>query len=296
MPPTRMLRVHLSPALVKADALVGSIAVVVDQLRASSTICAALANGAKEVRACLEPMGAMMAKGQYRPGTFILGGERMGRKIEGFDLGNSPREYTRSTVMGKTVIFTTTNGTRVLYHAAKAERVLVGCLANLDALVELLSVGTGSSEGRDVSILCAGVNGEVAFEDVLAAGAIASKLLMAPYASSTEDAAAQGSMWRPDDGALIAMNAWRRASITPDDLWDAMKQSTGGRNLVSIRLSADVAWCTTAAQLRIVPEFDRQTSSLRATRLPKDPPMESVALESLAVETQVETNDQSGEA
>lgn len=274
-----MLRVHLAPSLVKVDALVGSIAVMVDQLRASSTICAALANGAKEVRACLEPMGAMAAKNQYRPSTFILGGERGGRRIEGFDLGNSPREYTRSAVMGKTVIFTTTNGTRVLYHAAKAERVLVGCLANVDALVELLSQGTGSSGGRDVSIVCAGVNGEVAFEDVLAAGAIASKLLMAPYVASTEDAPAQGSMWRPDDGALIAMNAWRRASITPDDLLDAMKQSTGGRNLVSIRLSADVAWCTTAAQMRIVPEFDRQTSSLRATRLPKDPPMEAVPIE-----------------
>ncbi len=279
--PTRMLRVHLSPALVKVDALVGTIAVMVDQLRASSTICAALANGAKEVRACLEPMGAMMAKSQYRAGTFILGGERGGRRIEGFDLGNSPREYTRNAVMNKTVIFTTTNGTRVLYHAAKAERVLVGCLANVDALVELLSVGA-----RDVSIVCAGVNGEVALEDVLAAGAIASKLLMAPYpppGPSTEDApaphAAQGSMWRPDDGALIAMNAWRRASITPDDLLDAMKQSTGGRNLVSIRLSADVAWCTTAAQMRIVPEFDRQTSSLRATHLPKDPPMETVTIE-----------------
>lgn len=283
--PTRMLRVHLSPALVKVDALVGSIAVVVDQLRASSTICAALANGAKEVRACLEPMGAMAAKNQYRPGTFILGGERGGRRIEGFDLGNSPREYTRNTVMGKTVIFTTTNGTRVLYHAAKAERVLVGCLANLDALVELLSIGT-----RDVSIVCAGVNGEVAFEDVLAAGAIASRLLMAPYpplAAPTDDAPAQGSMWRPDDGALIAMNAWRRASITPDDLLDAMKQSTGGRNLVSIRLSADVAWCTAPAQMRIVPEFDRQTSSLRATRLPKDPPpheTEAIAIEPRADE------------
>lgn len=263
-----MLRVHLAPSLVKVDALVGSIAVMVDQLRASSTICAALANGAKEVRACLEPMGAMAAKNQYRPGTFILGGERGGRRIEGFDLGNSPREYTRNLVLSKTVIFTTTNGTRVLYHAAKAERVLVGCLANVDALVELLSVGT-----RDVSIVCAGVNGEVAFEDVLAAGAIASKLLMAPYVPSTDDAPAQGSMWRPDDGALIAMHAWRRASITPDDLLDAMKQSTGGRNLVSIRLSADVAWCTTAAQMRIVPEFDRNTSSLRAARLPKDLPL-----------------------
>jgi 2-phosphosulfolactate phosphatase len=279
-----MLRVHLAPSLVKVDALVGSIAVMVDQLRASSTICAALANGAKEVRACLEPMGAMAAKNQYRPGTFILGGERGGRRIEGFDLGNSPREYTRNLVMSKTVIFTTTNGTRVLYHAAKAERVLVGCLANVDALVELLSVGT-----RDVSIVCAGVNGEVALEDVLAAGAIASKLLMAPYpplAAPTDDAhapdaphAAQGSMWRPDDGALIAMNAWRRASITPDDLMDAMKQSTGGRNLVSIRLSADVAWCTTAAQMRIVPEFDRNTSSLRAARLPKDPPQEAIVVE-----------------
>lgn len=288
-PPTRMLRVHLAPSLVKADALVGSIAVVVDQLRASSTICAALVNGAKDVRACLEPMGAMMARNQYRPGSFLLGGERQGKRIEGFDLGNSPREYTRNTVMGKTVIFTTTNGTRVLYHAAKAERVLVGCLANVDALVELLSVGT-----RDVSIVCAGVNGEVAFEDVLAAGAIASKLLMAPYIPPVDDAPPQGSMWRPDDGALIAMNAWRRASITPDDLMDAMKQSTGGRNLVSIRLSADVAWCTSAPQLRIVPEFDRQTSSLRAARLPKDPPPHE--MEPVAMETTAEAVDSKAEA
>lgn len=278
---SRAVKVSLVPSMVKADALVGMVAVVVDQLRASTTICTALANGAKEVKPYLEPMQAMQAKARYREGTAILGGERMGRRIEGFDCGNSPAEFSRDKVSGKVVLFTTTNGTRVLYHAARAERVVVGCLANLNCLVEFLE-----HEKRDVHIVCAGVRGELANEDVLAAGAIVSRLMMV----APEDLGAETrSVWRPDDGAMLALGFWRRASATPEDLLEAMRVSIGGRNLVSIRMGADVALCTRVSTLRVVPEFDRNSTSLRGARLPKEPPMKMVGLEELAGEGEAES-------
>lgn len=260
------------PTLVKPEVLAGGIAVVVDQLRASTTICTALANGAREVRPCLEPFHALSARSGFHDPSVVLGGERMGRRIEGFDLGNSPSEYTRSVVSGKTIVFTTTNGTRVLYHAARAERVLVGCLANVDALCEVLERDT-----RDVHIVCAGVQGEFAAEDVLAAGAIASRLVAHAPAS-------EAASWRPDDGAQIAILAWRHASVSGDDLLAAMRASRGGRNLTSIRLGADVHRATFGAQVRVVPEFDRHTTTLRAARLPSEAAAEPVTLSEITPE------------
>src|SRR5215471_15948471 len=108
---SRPILVHLLPTLVEPAELRDGVAVVIDLLRATSTIVHALAAGAKAVVPCGEIDEAWQVAARSQPGSFVLGGERGGLKISGFDLGNSPSEYTREAVAGNRVIFTTTNGT-----------------------------------------------------------------------------------------------------------------------------------------------------------------------------------------
>src|SRR5438874_11853400 len=125
MPAARQIDVYLLPALVEPAELAGKTVVVIDVLRATTTIITALANGATQVIPCLEIDEARKAAADFGSPA-ILGGERGGRPIAGFDLGNSPAEYSREQVAGKTVVFTTTNGTRALLRCKAARRVLLG--------------------------------------------------------------------------------------------------------------------------------------------------------------------------
>src|SRR5688572_1010188 len=104
------LNVHFLPSHVPEPRLAGSMVIVIDLLRASSTICEALASGATCVVPLLEVDETKAAAGKYDRSEIVLGGERHGKVIDGFDLGNSPLEYTPHAVSGKTVLFTTTNG------------------------------------------------------------------------------------------------------------------------------------------------------------------------------------------
>ena len=152
-----------------------SIVVVIDVLRASTTICAALFNGAKEVIPCTSIDVAKDKYSQYSKCTAILGGERNGIKPEGFDLGNSPSEYSREIVEYKTVILTTTNGTKALEKVKNAKEVLIGCFANISTVIEKLV--NNSSDFTDVAFLCAGNDGKPTLEDALCAGALINKLI-----------------------------------------------------------------------------------------------------------------------
>src|SRR5262249_5944787 len=148
-----MLCVHLLPSLTTPADLAGGLAVVIDVLRASTTICHALAAGAKEVIPCLEVEEARERANRYVPGDAVLGGERGGLRIEGFDLGNSPREYTPTTVGGRTVLFTTTNGTRAMRQCTEAARVVIGAFVNLSPVCR--EVERALMAGRDAHLLCA---------------------------------------------------------------------------------------------------------------------------------------------
>src|SRR5437588_11301059 len=122
MPTARDVRVHLLPELAPAGCLAGGIAVVVDVLRATTTIVHAMAASCTCVRPCAEVEEARELAGQMRAGRVVLGGERGGVPLPGFDVGNSPREYTSKLCRGRTVVLTTTNGTRALLRAAEADR------------------------------------------------------------------------------------------------------------------------------------------------------------------------------
>src|ERR1700730_8781422 len=113
----REVRVHLLPQLARPGELRGGVAVVIDVLRATTTIVHALAAGCLAVRPCAEVEEARALAGSMRAGRVLLGGERGGLPLPGFDLGNSPRDYTGKVCRGNTLVLTTTNGTRALIHA-----------------------------------------------------------------------------------------------------------------------------------------------------------------------------------
>lgn len=150
-----------------AAELAGKTAVVIDVLRATTTITTALANGAETVVPLLEPDEAHQVARDNPDRTFLLGGERKSLRIEGFHLGNSPLEYTPSRVQGRPILFTTTNGTRAIRRAAGADRVYVGSLLNAPALGRALL-----EQGQDVALCCAGTHDQLSLEDTLCAGAI----------------------------------------------------------------------------------------------------------------------------
>jgi 2-phosphosulfolactate phosphatase len=135
MPPTRQIDVYLLPALVDPVELEGKAVVVIDVLRATTTIVHALAAGTSEVAPCEEIEDAKKLAATLGSKA-VLSGEREGLPIPGFDLGNSPAEFTRDRVAGKTLVFTTTNGTRAMHRCRHAARVLLGAFVNFSTATD----------------------------------------------------------------------------------------------------------------------------------------------------------------
>ena len=165
------LDVLFSP--VQADELffTGKTTVVIDVLRASSTIITALTNGAKEI----VPVGtiefAVKVSGGIFGGQTLLGGERNTKKIEGFALGNSPSEYTKEIVSGKSIVFYSTNGSRAVVKAKYSANLYVCSFNNLKALANHLN-----KLNEDVIILCSGNNNFFSLEDSVCAGMLINEL------------------------------------------------------------------------------------------------------------------------
>jgi 2-phosphosulfolactate phosphatase len=159
---------------VQADELffTGKTTVVIDVLRASSTIIEALSNGAKEV----VPVGtvefAVKVSGGIFGGQTLLGGERNTKKIEGFALGNSPSEYTSEIVSGKSIVFYSTNGSRAIVKAKYSSNLFVSSFNNLSAVANHLK-----KLNEDFIILCSGNNNFMSLEDSVCAGMLVNNLI-----------------------------------------------------------------------------------------------------------------------
>ena len=205
-------------------------AVIIDVLRATTVMTIAGSNGARSIATCSDIESAKKLAGSMTPRP-LLCGERQCKKIAGFDLGNSPREYTRERVDGKRLILTTTNGTRAIEAARTARRMIVASFANLFAVVETLQNESG------LSLVCAGTNGEVTYEDVLLAGAIADGCL-----EKTPDSP-------HDDSTRIALAAWREGR-KDGSLLSALAKSQGGRNLVNVGYANDLDACAELNSVR----------------------------------------------
>ncbi|HTN76480.1 MAG TPA: 2-phosphosulfolactate phosphatase [Pirellulaceae bacterium] len=250
------LRVHLLPSHVSPEELAGHAVVVIDVLRATTTIVHALAAGATSVLPCLEVEQALLLAQQFGPAV-VLGGERGGRKIAGFDLGNSPEEYSPATVAGKRVIFTTTNGTKAMLRCRLARRVLIGAFVNFSAICERLR-----NEAR-VDLLCSGTDNQITREDVLFAGAVVEDLL-------EQGGGEQVTKCELNDQALIALDAWRavradmRQALSP--LVDQLRSSRGGRNLLEIGQERDIDIAAQIDRLAVAPELDVATWVITASK------------------------------
>ncbi len=235
------------PEHASQSALAGSAVIVIDLLRASTTIASALANGATEIIPVQTPEQAFAV----RKSSDLLGGERHGVRIQGFDLANSPLEYTRSRMTLRRLVFTTTNGTRAIFHAqaAGASLITIGSLANLSALSLYLS-----SIDLPINILCAGTGGKVSMEDCLAAGAFIERL--------TNNPARSRHTIEADDQSLIMLKLWRNESTGHGRLFDAVSSSAGGRNLLALGLKLDIRECIRIDSHAVVPIFNPLTKSI----------------------------------
>jgi 2-phosphosulfolactate phosphatase len=219
--------VHVHVAFTPDEAAAAPTGVVIDVIRATSTICQALASGYERVWCAAEVDDARALAAP----DVTLGGERLGVRIEGFDLGNSPREYL--TVRTPTLAMSTTNGTRAIVTAAeRCERVLIASLLNLDAVI-----AAASAYEDDVAIFCAGVKGSFALDDSYLAGRITAGL---------------GDVERSD----AAEAAVRLAESYPT-AEEALRASRSGRNLINNgpELEADIPYCAREGMLDVVPRF-----------------------------------------
>ncbi|MDD3612818.1 MAG: 2-phosphosulfolactate phosphatase [Caldicoprobacterales bacterium] len=147
------------------------VVVVIDVLRASSTMIAALHNGCKEIIPVTEIEEAVNMSKNYDKDSFLLCGERNTLPIEGFDLSNSPLEYKREIIEGKTLLLTTTNGTRAINMSSDASTVLICSMINIDATVDYIV-----DQAKDTIFVCAGTNGRFTLDDCLTAGAAISRI------------------------------------------------------------------------------------------------------------------------
>jgi 2-phosphosulfolactate phosphatase len=233
------------PALAQRD-LRATACVVFDILRATSTFVTALQNGAQKIIPVSEISEALACKkaegGKRKAEAILLGGERHGVRIsaEGidFDLGNSPREFTPEKVCGKTIVSTTTNGTRALRACAGAKIILASSFLNLTATAEFLN----QRQPEEILLVCAGTGEGVALEDVLAAGALIE--LLTPHVPA-----------RPNisDSSEIALRSFLQAKA---DLAAALAGSQNARRLLAIpELHDDVAFCSQRDIFNLVAEM-----------------------------------------
>lgn len=215
---------------------------VVDVLRASTTIIAALANGCRGLIPVADAEGARRRARGLPPGTYLLAGERRGEPIAGFDLGNSPLEFVAARVAGMTIVLSTSNGTRALLAARGAAAVGVAALVNLGA-----AAAWAVTWGRDVTVACAGERGAISLEDIVGAGLLAERVTReAPSTTPTPAARA----------------AIRTAAAYGQDVGRLAEASPWARHLARRGRAADVGACLRLDTTTLVPEYQPEIDTV----------------------------------
>jgi len=199
-------------------------------LRATSAICAAFDNGIKKVI----PVSTVEAAIEYkRKKDYIVAAERKGQIVDGFKFGNSPYSYMNESIKGKTLVLTTTNGTKAFHTAKDAKHLIIGSLINLDAVCDYLL-----KEYKNVMILASGWQNKFCLEDTICAGAIVEKLL------------STGKFISEDDSSIAAKYLFLSAR---DNIFGYLKASSHRRRLRALNLNKDIKYCLTPNQTDVVP-------------------------------------------
>ncbi|MGI6536962.1 MAG: 2-phosphosulfolactate phosphatase [Caldicoprobacterales bacterium] len=219
------LNVYAVPDSVSDKDLKDKIVVIIDVLRATSTILAALANGCKEVIPAVEIEEVINMSKNYEKDSFLLCGERNIDAIDGFHLSNSPLEYTADVVAGKTLLMTTTNGTRAIRKAADADEVLLCSMTNVEAVAEYIH-----NRQKDTVFICAGTDGQFSTDDVVTAGVVISRL--AEMVDELE----------LSDLAFVARKIYESSA---GDLHGLLKNTLHYKRLIEFGLEKDIEYCLT---------------------------------------------------
>jgi 2-phosphosulfolactate phosphatase len=214
----------------------GRVVLVIDVLRASTTIAVALNNGARAVIPFESAEEVIARAKSLERDDLRLAGERRMRAIPGFDFGNSPREFTRELVEGKTILFTTTNGTSALLGAQGARDVVVGAFVNHSAVLAMLRAAARGA--TDIAIVCAGSERQFALEDAACAGRFVRGI------------ARKGIQAKLNDAALAATLVEKRHG---DDLLALLNESSHGRALVEAGFAEDLEVCAALDSSPVVP-------------------------------------------
>jgi 2-phosphosulfolactate phosphatase len=188
------LETFFSPALYDYSGTENSIVVIIDILRATSSICTAFENGAVSII----PVAGIDEAKEYKAKGYLVAAERDGYVLDFADFGNSPFNFTREKVEGKTIVYSTTNGTGIINQASLAGTIVIGSFLNISALVEWIKV-----QGKDVVLFCAGWKNRFNLEDSLCAGAIATRLMESTLFSTICDSTlAAIDLWKLSENDL----------------------------------------------------------------------------------------------
>lgn len=247
------ISVFLTARALRADDLRGRTAVVIDVLRACSTVCTALANGARAVIPVSDPGEAGRMASALGSDHVVVGGERDAVAIPG-TLGNSPLAYTPDVVEGKTLLLATTNGTPLFQAAVAADAVLAACLLNAHAVVD-----AAREAGRDVALLCAGWRGSAGVEDALCAGLLLDAWWGGTAPPDATDEAKMAHSFYVEHRHRLAEGVW---------------ESQHGRRLRGLDADLDVRYCS---RLDLLPGIVPRLSNDGQLRLPSSGARRAVA-------------------
>lgn len=205
------------------------IVVVIDVLRATSAICSAFNNGVQAVI----PVATIEEAKAYQQKGYLVGAERQGEIVEGFDFGNSPYSYMKEELKEKEVVLSTTNGTKAIYSAKDADILVIGALTNLSTLVDWLK-----KQNKNVVCLCSGWKDKFNLEDTICAGAIVDELTDTGLFTSDEDS------------TVAAKYMYRSAK---NNYFGFLKSSSHRRRLKKLNLNKDILYCLTPNQTPVIP-------------------------------------------
>jgi 2-phosphosulfolactate phosphatase len=238
----RKIELFLVPREIPDAYLKGKLAVIIDVLRACTTISYALQNGAKSAVPAQEVEEATRLLASLDRGSTLLCGERNGLKIKGFDLGNSPLEYTESVVSDKTLIMASTNGTPAMARASAARAQVLCSFVNIGVVAEAIGASKrGKGAKSDIAVICSGRNGKMALEDAVCGGMLVTLLHEAGLVDLVDGA---------NDAAVAARDLYLRHS---ESLEKMIRGCTHGRYLESIGFGPDLKVCSKVDSVFILP-------------------------------------------
>jgi 2-phosphosulfolactate phosphatase len=217
----RVLETCFSPALYEADLHTGSIVVIIDILRATSAICTAFENGAESII----PVAGVEEAREFKKRGYLVAAERDGYVLDFADFGNSPFNFTHKKVAGKTIVYSTTNGTGIIKMASAAGYIVIGSFLNISALADWII-----SRENNVVLFCAGWKNRFNLEDTICAGAFAERLMNSSLYSTI------------CDSTLAAMDLW---SLAKDDLPGYIEKAAQRSRLRDKKLDDCIVFCLT---------------------------------------------------